>query len=225
MLLSPSAIQSMSSAAPGWSGLAHLAIMLSQSASARAACSKRSTMSAPWIWRKSLRNARRFSRLEESRAKASSTCSTCCRLAAISFATLARSWSVPICSLRSARSPAGGSPVDLPVAASSSQPPMMPICCSTSAGGLVKWSITFSTSRNADAISITICPCRGAGSGRCLVTSVIASSSLIRCWLPSGWALALNEATRSRKRAVLFCSPPTYCTQAPFSASRRECMS
>ena len=144
----------------------------------------------------------------------------------ISLATLACSCSAPICSVRSARSPTGGSPLDLPIAASSSQPPMMPICCSMSGGGLVKWSITLSTSRKAEAISITMnCPWLGGVAGRCLVTSAIASSSLIRCWLPSGMAFALNAVTSSRKRPTAFCSPDTYCTQVALSASRRECMS
>ena len=107
------------------------------------------------------------------------------------------------CARRSpARRPGGGSPVDLPVAASSSQPPMIAICWSRSGAGAVKWSMTCSTSRKVEAISITIASFwRGYGSGSLGATTAMASSSLTKCWLPRSLALALNAVTSSRKRA------------------------
>ena len=62
----------------------------------------------------------------------------------------------------------------------------------------------------------------GYGSGSRVATSAMASSSLIRCLLPSSPAFVLNELTSSRNRSTLFGSPVTYCCHTDFSASSRE---
>src|SRR5439155_714285 len=92
-----------------------------------------------------------------------------------------------------------------------------------SAGGRAKFSSTLSASRKAEAISMTMNWLFGGyGSGSRVATSVMASSSLIRCLLPSSAAFALNQLTSSRNRSTLFGSPVTYCCHTAFSASSRE---